>query len=372
MCVGVTMNQPTPITGPGYPALKDFIGREAELARYHQQLNHRNIAIIKGLSGSGKSFCGAKLLAQQNHCRKFWWPLRETFNDTLELAAWDVGSLLVKGRNPAAFRYLRQQSRLTRPFPVRIRLDRVLDELSKSPTILCVDNYEVIDTNRAMRSFMEEIRDRIENRPKSQLKLIVTSTVDPLFLYDFGNTPLLGFSLAEMRLFLERRGITLSEAESAFLWTETDGVPKLIQQFTGQETVGEFIDALTFDPSWQSFQVQGRQEIVDVLERKLMEILSIFKYPVTYPGLREEICVAEDNITNIGDVLAHLLRRYLVMRVPEVRQGVILPKVLQHFYASQVALSLRTRIHRRAVEYYSRQANRDAAAYHQRQLGQIA
>jgi hypothetical protein len=170
------------------PRLRDFVGRQKELAEYRQRLETETVVVITGLPGIGKTALGAELVASLPQCRWLWLRFVPGEADNVDFVLQTVARLLAQdGRNELArILALEGLTRERRPWEEKFGLliqgleaTRPGAQGETGRYLLCFDNFQVVDADPEINALCTRLRTDLKNS-----RLLVISRRVPRFAYD--------------------------------------------------------------------------------------------------------------------------------------------------------------------------------------------
>ncbi|MGB0388188.1 MAG: tetratricopeptide repeat protein [Ardenticatenaceae bacterium] len=200
-----------------------FVGREAELAFYHNQLERDNLAVIEGVGGIGKSALAGQLARSINDQRPVCWvTIRPGLNDSWKGVVYGWAAFLAQHDYPQLWAFMSatadEQKALNDFFPL------LKEGLTKVRPLLCVDNLEAMPNSE--KGFWSLLQ-MVQEEPHTTA-LLVSQRRPPL--QRLGDYPLLsGLSSAEVKHFMAQRKIELSLTQLETITTYTLGNPRLLE-----------------------------------------------------------------------------------------------------------------------------------------------
>jgi hypothetical protein len=289
------------------PYQPQFVGRELELEYYRTLLEKDGFAIIRGMPGSGKSALAAQLLASYPISRKFWWTLYPCLNDKIQEGIWDVAQFLAQAGNPIPWNFLQAELQLKNNYPLKVKLGNIIHHLEQEPTLICIDNFHLVEARSATNSFVEWLYDRIQLGP-GQVKLLIVSRTLPSFPTKRYYQPLAGLSLEETRQFCTTFGLTFDVKQAYQL---TEGNPYFLELLKTETTM---TDATPLPASVTDYIIQHCYRELSGDEKKLLGLIANLEAPVPYHELWEKIAIDTNHISNLGGLVFNLINKHLLKR----------------------------------------------------------
>ena len=203
------------------PVRPGFVGREKELATYRKRLVRRNLAVIEGVAGIGKTALAAQIAAKAERpvC---WLTVRPGLNDSLTAVLYTWAAFLARQGQPHLWALMNATaSEAGAPPDLAPRLQA---GLSKIRPLLCLDDVESFPaTDKAFWSTLDMIREN------PHTKLLLVSRRRPALSRLGDYSPLSGLSPAEAQGMLRERGLELTLSQAQTVAAYTDGNPRLLE-----------------------------------------------------------------------------------------------------------------------------------------------
>lgn len=344
---------PPPLESTSLPRLGNFLGREAELASFADQLRRDGMAIIAGMAGVGKTALAIKLAEQMGSPQTTFW---HTFHpgESIHALLWKVAGFLYWNKKPALWQMLQgtQQSGSTPP-PPAVLVDYVFQMFKEGDYLLCLDDFHLLydeSSDPILQIFVEKLRPFVGVNP---LRVIIVSRSTPDFVA-LSDAPLLrGLTTEDSRQLLEKQGIGLSDELFKELYACTEGNAELLHlaaHALGRANQPEqVIRRLSTSEDIQRFLMTEVDESLDEEERAAMNGVALL---LGYPGNRDAIEEALDG-RNVLRTLTYLSNRYLLHTVEgEWDREYLQHALVQAFYYELMGRREREDMHRRVAEYY--------------------
>ncbi|MEZ4713528.1 MAG: phosphotransferase [Caldilineaceae bacterium] len=202
------------------PRADNFVGRDAELTAFAEQIQAQRFAVISGMAGVGKTALAAVLTDWVAAPEKvFWHSLRE--GDGINTIVWKLAAFLAHHGVNDLWRLL-ETARQTggQPPPTDTLIDYLLQLLRPQNYLLCFDDLHVVEEDPAFEQFLGRLR---QTQTDSALMLLITTRRLPAFVAQAHAEPLRGLPLADTQRLLRAHGLALDPSLQAELQQRTDG-----------------------------------------------------------------------------------------------------------------------------------------------------
>ena len=368
------------------PRLRDFVGRQQELAEYRRRLETEPVVVITGLPGIGKTALGAELVASLPQCRWLWLRFLPGEADNVDFVLQKVASLLAQDGRSELARILALEglTRERRPWEEKFGLliqglEAVLPgtQAGAGCYLLCLDNFHVVDEDPEINALCARLRSDLKHS-----RLLVISRRVPRFAYDLAIAPLAGLEANDARALLDRAGMgPLSQDTFQRLYAKTQGHPKFLDLLvTWMKNLGlntllsreAFVERLVADTlkvsSLQNYLLQNVYETLEEKERLFTTVVSACRQRFDERDEDIEEILAEMGIERVGDVVAGLVNKNLLTHLHQEGEMLLHPIIREYFYR-QAGLGERRWIHSKLAGYYAAHAEYLEAAYHHCRAG---
>ena len=250
------------------------------------------------------------------------------------------------------------------PLAPRVVLDVMYELLLGRDYVLCLDDYQQVESDPPTREFTERLRDAARLKT---LSLIVTSRSAPSFLQDILCTPLTGMSKLEARqLYIERHMPAASENLFDRIYHRTGGNPQLLELVIVAIRNGDdpqrLANALELTDHVAGYLFDQVDNGLHEQDRQVMIAVSLLN-PAATRGAVEAVLTGR----RVSQSINRLSRQQLLQsEQSEAEMTYSLHATLQAFYSRRVpSIRERQNMHLRAAEYFETEA-KDVlrAAYH--------
>lgn len=336
--------EPTPI-----PPTPGFIGRDADLIFFQEQLATTHLAFIGGLPRVGKTWLAARLAAQWRNPPFVFW---HTFGseEDVSVLRWKLAEFLAWHGYAEPLRRLRNSlARGADPEPFVSFLKVMIQTIRDKGYLFCIDNLYVGVQDANTSELVELLRQEVE---RGGISIIATSRQSIESIEAFGARALKGFSNAETRSFFQSKSVRLTAAQADLLNQKTGGAPALLNVVAEILAEEEFQDALAImqeDPDIRKYLVREIDKRLDETHSTVMKGVSVLQGA---SGSRKAIESGLER-SDIESSLLDLKDRYLLQTAKEGRQVLYSQEYfLQEFYYDKLDLAARVQIHHRFGEFY--------------------
>ncbi len=209
------------------PWTPEFVGREEELARCHDQLTHRRFAVLEGGRGIGKTALAAQLthrIAVESKQPICWLTIRANVNDNLRAIIYVWAKFLAR-QGDIRLRELIRSTSDELEFTHDV-LPILKTALAAVNPLLCLDNVGLIDNiAHWFWSLLGELY------RAAQVSLLLTSR-RALPVPGLEKAIVLeGLAPPETRALLAQQHLPLSQPQIEILTAQTNGNPRLLKMF---------------------------------------------------------------------------------------------------------------------------------------------
>ena len=158
-----------------------FIGREKELDYYANKILQKNLAVISGIAGVGKSSLAAFLAKRFVDPPKIFWHSFKA-GENFDVLLWELAAFLAWHGNDDLREqmYTPRQGGGTSPL-TDVLVDYMIQLLRTEKYLICLDDYQFAEGNPRFRNFVSNLLEQAEDR---KLFLIITSRGLPEFVKD--------------------------------------------------------------------------------------------------------------------------------------------------------------------------------------------
>jgi len=274
------------------PAVRVFFGREKELERLHSFLrkDKARILTVYGIPGIGKTTLLAKFAQEvRDRTNLFWYRLHEWV--TLKILLSPLAEFLSRMGKRGLERYLDQTA-----VPVIGEVCAILEK-----DLIDLDALVIIDDVQKAESSVKEFLTAIVTMmgQLSRVKIVVASREIPSF---YSRTDVIGGAVEEIYLegldfnsakkLLSTRSIPSSNIRA--IYEATKGHPLFMQLISDPGAV--------LDVNVRRFLEQEVYQRLEIAERRIMEIASVFRYPVPVDAL---FVLEEEIYKHLGQNVEH-------------------------------------------------------------------
>jgi tetratricopeptide (TPR) repeat protein len=328
------------------------IGRDTELKKLETDLTHKNVLLIKGIAGIGKTTLGLKFrdILEEKGYQTVWYQCDSESYETFLTFFSDY----LKNRGSITFQSLRDQG-----IPGQERLKTAVQELCTYPTVLFLDNFHELHD-----AHFQIFQDHLRNST-----LVVMSRVQPTFLWE-GSEDLL--TLDEESSFDLLKKLEVNEPLKVLenIYEKTKGHPWSLVRFADLAhvlPVNHLLDELPdFGRDQEDYMNEECWKYLDEHEKDFLMRISVFTKPLTYEAL--EVCSKKGLLS---DVLFSLVKRFYVEK-REVHYYI--HDIIKDFALSKLKenLGLYIEAERAAADYYKRKISAEnllLVYYHLKEAG---
>ena len=328
------------------------IGRNTELKKLETDLTHKNVLLIKGIAGIGKTTLGLKFrdILEEKGYQTVWYQCDSESYETFLTFLSDY----LKNRGSITFQSLRDQG-----IPGQERLKTAVQELCTYPTVLFLDNFHELHD-----AHFQIFKDHLRNST-----LVIMSRVQPTFLRE-GSEDLL--TLDEESSFDLLKKLEVNEPPKVLenIYEKTKGHPWSLVRFADLAhvlPVNHLLDELPdFGRDQEEYMNEECWKHLNEHEKDFLMRASVFTKPLTYEAL--EVCSKKGLLS---DVLFSLVKRFYVEKREEYYY---IHDIFKDFALSKLKenLKLYIKAERAVADYYKRKISAEnllLVYYHLKEAG---
>lgn len=334
-----------------------LVGYEAIIDDITSAITRREVVMLSGAGGVGKSSVGAWVAAKRAPQPLFWFTLRLTLNDNLSSLLTALGGFLQRQQATGLWQYLLAQGGKVSDPQIALALARDdLRQLAAPPPLLCFDELERLqigDLGEAWPAHTQII-EFIEGLRGAAPMLLLGQR--PL-LHEITYYSLEGLPSSQILRLWRLAGLTLSATEAEQLYRYTGGNPRLLLLCRVLQQEGEQIDAILLG-------LPSKPAMLPILHR-LFSRLSLEKQRLLYELAVFRHYAPADRWPQ--PTLNTLVDQRLLVR--DGQGGVALIPALREAIYQQLVGEQRQQLHMRAALLRLEMAEYTAAAWHYHQAG---
>ena len=328
------------------------IGRNTELKKLETDLTHKNVLLIKGIAGIGKTTLGLKFrdILEEKGYQTVWYQCDSESYETFLTFISDY----LKNRGSITFQSLRDQG-----IPGQERLKTAVQELCTYPTVLFLDNFHELHD-----AHFQIFKDHLRNST-----LVIMSRVQPTFLREDSEDLL---TLDEESSFDLLKKLEVNEPPKVLenIYEKTKGHPWSLVRFADLAhvlPVNHLLDELPdFGRDQEDYMNEECWKYLNEHEKDFLMRASVFTKPLTYEAL--EVCSKKGLLS---DVLFSLVKRFYVEKREEYYY---IHDIFKDFALSKLKenLKLYIKAERAVADYYKRKISAEnllLVYYHLKEAG---
>lgn len=350
---GIRLVEVKPPPEPAIPPVtSDFVGRQAELAYFAEQLAAKHQIIISGMPGVGKTALAAALATQVSQPVKIFWHTFHT-GEGVHALIWKLAGFLAwRGQSDPWTMLQNAQQTGIQPPPPEVLFDYIFQLLCGETYLLCFDNFHFVENDPLLVQFLERLESVIPDNEVSIM--IITSRSVPGLAHSADFQPMAGLSREDARNLLAARSLSLPDDLFNTLYTRTEGNTQFLtlaidSLLRGQDPA-RLIRQLPEHEGIEHYLIKALDEGMNTEEREVMSAISVL---MGYPGSREAVSAILDG-RNMRRTLNDLNSRYLLSALEgENGKEYTQHALVQVFYYEQLGKRSQQEMHRRAGEHYT-------------------
>ena len=328
------------------------IGRDTELKKLETDLTHKNVLLIKGIAGIGKTTVGLKFrdILEEKGYQTVWYQCDSESYETFLTFISDY----LKNRGSITFQSLRDQG-----IPGQERLKTAVQELCTYPTVLFLDNFHELHD-----AHFQIFKDHLRNST-----LVIMSRVQPTFLREDSEDLL---TLDEESSFDLLKKLEVNEPPKVLenIYEKTKGHPWSLVRFADLAhvlPVNHLLDELPdFGREQEEYMNEECWKYLNEHEKDFLMRASVFTKPLTFEALK--VCNKKGILS---DVLFSLVKRFYVEKREEYYY---IHDIMKDFALSKLKENpeLYIEAERAAADYYKRKISAEnllLVYYHLKEAG---
>jgi hypothetical protein len=322
------------------PDVSEFVDRETHLNDLGNSLTKKNMIIIQGIAGIGKTQLAAKLLQSiEAEYITFWKELRDV--DTFDSVTRTFAGFLRKNDDPELAEYIEGAT-----IDHDTVLNMLLSSLENKNYVLFFDNYHVVE-NKEIHDLFKQFKDRLKGST-----IVITTRNPPPFVspIDRGKKQVTekgieGFDFEATKKYLEQMRVEVSQEQLTEIDKRMSGHPLSLQMFVSLKDEMEVSEILENFPETgiEEYLYDEIYERLDDDEKRVLQAISVFRTPVTL-----EACVQVAGGGNVKEMLRRLRKKQIVKSKEKLYY---LHDLIRDF--SYNLIDDPKEYHRRAGEYYA-------------------
>ncbi|MEZ4712467.1 MAG: CHAT domain-containing protein [Caldilineaceae bacterium] len=331
------------------PTVDSFVGREAELAFYANQIEQNGIAVIAGMAGVGKTSLAARLARRTHAAEKIFW---HTFRpeEGLEVIIWKLAGFLYWRGQPELWQMVEGASQNGGQLPpLEVLFDYIIQMSKGKGYLLCLDDFQFVENDELLDDMVARLRPLLR---AGEVKLLLVTRSRPKFLRQGGFRPLDGLSRSEVTALLQHYKLALPEPQIVKLHDHLEGNAELlmiaIDALRRADDPHALVERLVRAESIERYLLDELDRHLTAQERAVESAAAV----LGYPGTREAIETTLQE-SGLDHTLYDLCNRYLLrIQESERKREYDQHSILRAFYYEKPSRKIRQEMHRRAAIYY--------------------
>jgi tetratricopeptide (TPR) repeat protein len=306
----VPIEIPSPPPPPSLPAIAQFVGREAELAFYTQQLIEQRWVVISGMAGTGKTALAIELARRISPSDRIFWHAFHQ-GEGIQVVIWQLAGFLARRGLEDLWQMLQlnRQTRGQLP-PTETLVDYLVQLVQDQDILLCFDDIQLVSDELLLDQLFRQLRNALAT---GNFKIIATSQGLPDFATAFELKVLAGLNGADTRQLLIARDLVLPDALVTRLHSRTGGNAQFlmlaIEILRRAKDPERVIERLAEADDIERYLVDGVYRRLSTDEQAVMSAVAVL---LGYPAGPDAIEAVMDG-GGIRLTLRDLCNRYLLI-----------------------------------------------------------
>ena len=332
--------------GEDLPDIADFVNRDEEQTNLEGIIRRKkNMIIIQGMAGIGKTQIAAKLIQNiKNDCISYWKEMRDI--DTFDSVTRNLAGFLRENNDSELADYIEYDGT-----DHEIIINTLLNSLNEKQYALFFDNYQVVE-NKEVHDLFKRFKEKL-----TKSTIIITTREPPQFVSAADRSQnkleeenIEGFEPEATRDYFKQKGVDVSQEQLDRIDQKIGGHPNSLLMFaslslSGEMEIDEIIEEIEDVPETKigEYLYDEIYTGLSKVEKEVLKALSVFRTAVT-----ADACIPVSKTDIVREILLSLTRKLIVKRK---KKRYYLHDLIREFSYNQIDNP--NEYHRRAGEYYA-------------------
>lgn len=296
-----------------------FVGRTKELELYRTALKARNLALIEGMAGIGKTTLGAVLAREQlgEGYAVFWIGFNTVNRNNGENFIWELAAFFQRHGKPELWDALQLETEASASNFAR-RFTLIIKAVETGNFTLCFDDLHLVVDDPIISQLFWGLRSKYPGTPERlPARFIVMTRQVPDYMRYLSGEPLAGLSDKAMREWVAAERLELTQSQTQQLLNKVHGNPQfltlalagLIRSMGNPAATERTIHELQEQRSVRDYLMNEIYRSLSEPERQVLDILSVFDAFVSRDVLKD---VSVGEVQQLTLHLENLLERNVV------------------------------------------------------------
>lgn len=316
---------------------EEFTDRIGVIKNLKEEINKKNIVIIAGIDGIGKTYTAKKLISSLSEIKPIW--IECTKHLTIEDFFFEIANIAtIKFDSFNMSKVLTDNNKLTEN-----KISILIQQLDRIGLTVIINKF-----HKANKSF-EEILTYIKKYSKGTKFLILTNRKNRMLTDIYKPPELLGIDMSHIKEFLMQYELEIKNSWIEPIYKITKGHPLSLTLFASLCKASPFDPQILLSESKDKIEKEIEigflnkiYEDITIEEKVFLENFSVFSFPVNRKAF-EHVC-KDSSYAAIHSVI----NRFLISRTTEYE--FVTHELIRNFFYKK--LVNKKDIHKKASEYY--------------------